>query len=256
MLYICIPTFDEAPTIGVLLWKIRKVFQEYSREYEILVYDDASTDATAETLQGYTKSLPLTILRGESRIGYAGALAELCRAANQRTRYARRDAIITLQGDFTDQPEHIPELVKRFEGGADVVVAESAATPGGPVPVRRLRRVAPWVLRPFVTVPGVADPFGTFRLYRISVVRDALKAAGNTPLVSGQGWAANVDLLLTLLPHARRVETIPLAPRYDLRPRETRVKPLHDAISLFRFGRSARGRLRPPVPVAPPAQSP
>ncbi|HNV74868.1 MAG TPA: glycosyltransferase, partial [Gemmatimonadaceae bacterium] len=50
MLYICIPTFDEAPTIGVLLWKIRKVFQEYSREYEILVYNDASTDATAETL--------------------------------------------------------------------------------------------------------------------------------------------------------------------------------------------------------------
>ena len=49
MLYICIPTYDEAPTIGVLLWKIRKVFQEYSREYEILVFNDASTDATPET---------------------------------------------------------------------------------------------------------------------------------------------------------------------------------------------------------------
>ena len=55
MLYICIPTFDEAPTVGVLLWKIRKVFEEFSREYEILVYNDASTDATAETLEAYTK---------------------------------------------------------------------------------------------------------------------------------------------------------------------------------------------------------
>ncbi len=64
MLYICIPTFDEAPTIGVLLWKIRKVFQEYSREYEILVYNDASTDATAETLEPYRKVLPLTLLGG------------------------------------------------------------------------------------------------------------------------------------------------------------------------------------------------
>jgi glycosyltransferase involved in cell wall biosynthesis len=248
LLYICIPSFDEGPTIGVLLWKIRKVFQDYSREYEILVYDDASTDATAETLESYTKVLPLTILRGERRIGYARAVAELCKAAAQRTRYARRDAVITLQGDFTDQPEHIPELVKRFEGGADIVVAESSTPTAGPLPVRRLRRVAPWVLRPFVRLPGINDPFGSFRLYRVSVVRDAIKAAGDAPLVSSEGWAANVDLLLALHPHARRVETIALAPRYDLRPRESRVKPFADAVSLFRFGRAARLR----VPIAPP----
>ena len=50
MLYICIPSHNEAPTIGVLLWRIRKVFQEYSREYEIIVYDDASSDETAAVL--------------------------------------------------------------------------------------------------------------------------------------------------------------------------------------------------------------
>jgi len=155
VLYICIPSYNEGPTVGVLLWKIRKVFQEFSREYEILVYDDASTDATAETLQGYTKILPLTVLRGEQQVGYARALSELCRTAAQRTRYARRDAVITLQADFTDQPEHIPELVKRFEGGADVVVAESAELPAHPLAVRRLRRVAPWALRWSVRTPGV-----------------------------------------------------------------------------------------------------
>jgi len=35
MLYVCIPTHDEGPTIGVLLWKIRTLFQEYHREYEV-----------------------------------------------------------------------------------------------------------------------------------------------------------------------------------------------------------------------------
>src|SRR3954453_21649052 len=40
VLYICIPTYNEAETVGVLLWRIRKVFQEYSREYEVLVFDD------------------------------------------------------------------------------------------------------------------------------------------------------------------------------------------------------------------------
>ena len=60
MLYICIPAYNEAPTIGVLLWRIRSVFQEYAREYELVVYDDGSTDATAEVLEPYTRVLPLT----------------------------------------------------------------------------------------------------------------------------------------------------------------------------------------------------
>ncbi len=47
MIYIGIPAHNEAQTIGVLLWRIRKVFQQFPREYELLVYDDASTDETA-----------------------------------------------------------------------------------------------------------------------------------------------------------------------------------------------------------------
>ncbi|MEO6443678.1 MAG: glycosyltransferase family 2 protein [Gemmatimonadaceae bacterium] len=253
MLYICIPSFDEAPTVGVLLWKIRKVFQEYSREYEILVYNDASTDATAETLVSYTKALPLTVIGGKERVGYAGALTELYRTAVLRTRYARRDAVITLQADFTDQPEFIPELVKRFEGGADIVVAQSEAKTAAPKPVRQFRTYAPWALKFSVKTPGVTDPVGCFRLHRVSVLRDALQAAGETPMLSANGLAANVELLLATTPHARRVETITLPSRYDLRPRDSRVKPLSDAYNLFRFGRAAGRRMsaeRPPAPTS------
>jgi hypothetical protein len=53
VLYFCIPAFNEAPTIGLLLWRLRKVFQEQPLEYEVLVYDDGITDATAETLEPY-----------------------------------------------------------------------------------------------------------------------------------------------------------------------------------------------------------
>jgi glycosyltransferase involved in cell wall biosynthesis len=245
VLYICIPTYNEAPTIGLVLWKIRKVFQEFSREYELLVFDDGSSDATAEILRGYQAALPLTVLGGERRVGYAGALGELFKAASQRTRYARRDAVITMQGDFTDPAEALPEFVRRFEGGADVVVGQWSQQPATlPRAVRRLRRLAPWVLRPFVSTPGVDDPFGTFRLYRVSVLRDALKAHGPKALVNASGWASNVDALLTMLPHARRTETIDVAPRFDLRPRSSRVRPLADTLAMLRYGRSARGRDR------------
>jgi len=242
VLYFCIPAYNEAPTIGLLLWRLRKVFQDQPREYEVLVYDDGSVDATAELLEPYHKVMPLTVLGGQ-RVGYAAALDALFREASRRTRYPRRDAVIVLQGDFTDQPEHLPELLKRFDGGADIVVAERPADAlTVPQQVRRLRRVAPWIVRPFVSVPGVRDLFSTLRLYRVSVVRDLIKERGDAPLVEGDGWSANVDLLLRTAAHSRRLETVELAPRYDVRARETRVRPWSDAMALLRFARAARRR--------------
>jgi glycosyltransferase involved in cell wall biosynthesis len=242
VLYICIPAYNEAQTVGVLLWRIRKVFQEYSREYEILVYNDGSTDATDEAVRPYAEVLPLTVLGGSKHLGYGAALDALCRAVSARTRYPRRDALITLQADFTDQPEHLPELIKRFEGGADLVVAERKVSPTTPTPVRRLRWIGSWAMRAGASVPGVADPFGSMRLYRISLIRDAIKASGDAPVVQGDGWAANLDLLRRTAPLARRLETVALDPRYDVRARDTRVRPWSDGLALFRSGRSPRDR--------------
>jgi glycosyltransferase involved in cell wall biosynthesis len=232
----------------LLLWRIRKVFQDYPREYEILVFNDGSSDATADTLQSYTDVLPLTIMGADEHVGYARALDALCREVSRRTRYPRRDAMIVMQADFTDQPEHLPELIKRFEGGADLVVAERPASSNGnnsPRPVRWLRRFAPLVLRPLMKVPGVSDPFGTFRLYRITLLRDLIRHAGDEPIVQGTVWAANVDLLVRTAHFARRIETVELEPRYDLRPRASRIHPWTDAVDLYRFGRT---RPRRPLP--------
>ena len=242
MLYFCIPTYNEAPTVGLLLWRLRTVFQEQPREYEVLVYDDGSTDATAETLAPYHKVMPLTVLGG-THVGYAHAIDALCREASRRTRYPRRDAVVLLQADFTDQPEHLPELIKRFDGGADVVVGERPADAAStPKAVRSLRRFAPWVVRPFLGLAGIRDPFTTLRLIRVSVIRDLIKERGDAPLVQGEGWSANVDLLLSAAPHARRIEGVELVPRYDVRARDTRVRPWADAMTLFRYARASRGR--------------
>ena len=59
MIYICIPSYNEAPTIGLLLWKIRQVFAGFPREYHLLVLDDGSSDSTAEVLERYTRVLRL-----------------------------------------------------------------------------------------------------------------------------------------------------------------------------------------------------
>ncbi|MGH7733404.1 MAG: glycosyltransferase, partial [Gemmatimonadales bacterium] len=61
MIYVCVPCHNEAETVGLLLWKVRQVFSDFPREYQLLVGDDASTDQTAEVLRPYAKVLPLTV---------------------------------------------------------------------------------------------------------------------------------------------------------------------------------------------------
>jgi hypothetical protein len=84
------------------------------------------------------------------------------------------------------------------------------------------------------------------------VAKDLVRAAGDQPVVSGDGWATNVDLLLASAPHTKRIETLPLAPRWDLRPRESRVRWWPDSLALFRYARAARARA--PRPVTPAAR--
>jgi glycosyltransferase involved in cell wall biosynthesis len=240
LLYICIPAYNEAPTVGLLLWRLRSVMQDFAREYEILVYNDGSTDGTVETLKSYTEVLPLTVIGGPRHQGYAHALEQLIRTVSKRTRYPRRDGLLTMQADFTDRPEDLPELIKRFEGGADVVVGERQVTASWPGPVRLLRRMAPFLTRPFVNLPDVKDPFGTLRVYRISALRDLLKDAGDAPLLHAEGWAANVELLVRVGRFARRIESISFSPRYELRPRASRIRPWRNALAMYRSARALR----------------
>ena len=239
MLYICLPAYNEGPTVGLVLWSIHKVFTSYSREYEILVVDDGSDDATADTLETYARLLPLTVIRHERRRGYAAALDTLARAATGRTRYPRRDAAVFMQADFSDPPEALPDLIKRFEGGADLVIAEPDRQPAtAPAGARWVRHFAPRLLRPKLGLQGVNDPLGSYRLARITVIRDALRECGDKPIVHGSSWAANVELTARLARFSRRIESVTVSPRYELRPRPTRVRPLSDALELYRSRRT------------------
>ena len=238
MIYVCIPAHDEARTVGVLLWKIKKVMAELARDYEILVLDDASGDDTAATLARYRKVLPLTVIRADHRLGYARALERLLREVTQRAAYPKRDIAITLQGDFTDDPAHLATLIKTIEGGADVVVGCAPKGGSGPRSVWWARTLAPWALGPLYRRAPVSDPLGGFRAYRAIVLKKVLREEGGAPLLSSEGWAANVELLGLVAPHARRIEEAPLVPRYDLQVRPTRVRPVQVLKQLFRV----RGR--------------
>lgn len=252
MIYICIPVLDEAPTIGVLLWRIRQVMTEFRRDFHIVVLDDGSTDATAEVLQPYEKVLPLTLLRNERNTGYAAALERLLRDVAARSTHPRRDIAVVMQGDFTEPPEEIPALVKKLEGGADVV---GSAVAGVDTELSRgmrwSRRGLPWLLGRARVPKGGGDPLSGFRAYRVHVIKRAISDREGKPLLTRQGWAANAELLMAVAPHARRADQAPVELRYGRRERETRFDPWPALREMWDLRRTS-SRLAP-MPAAAPA---
>ena len=222
MIYICIPAHNEERTIGVVLWKIRQVMASFPRDYQILVANDASSDKTADVLAPYLGVLPLSVLHLDRRRGYAGALELLLREAARRADYPKRDVIVTLQADFSDDPEHLTAMLKRVEAGADVVCTNAALPETATRAARWSRKIGQGLLRRRRWPEGVTDPLSGFRAYRVYTVRKAIEQAGGGRLLTWDGSAANVELLTRVLPHARRTDAFETSIRSDRQQRPTR----------------------------------
>lgn len=255
MIYICIPALDEAPTVGVLLWKIRQVMAEFGRDYHLVVLDDGSTDHTQEVLEPYARVLPLTVLRNERTQGYPAAVERLLREAVARSTHPKRDVAVLLQGDFTESPGDIPALVRKVEGGADVVGTTVSATDAErPRAERWARRGLPWLLSGRAIPREIRDPLSGFRAYRVAVLKRALAESEGKPLLSRPGWAANVELLLAVTPHVRRADVAEVSLRYTRRDRGTRFQPWGTVVEVWNLAR--RAPRRPPAPAQAAAPAP
>ena len=232
MIYICIPTHNEQQTVGVVLWKLRQVLTDFPRDYQLLVADDASTDKTPEVLEPYTRVLPLTVIRCDRRQGSAASLEMLLREAIRRSEYPKRDVIVTLQADFSEEPDDLVPLVKRLEAGADIAIGNKVSATREPRTRRFARSLAGFFMRRQKWPEGVATPFEGYRAYRLHAVKRAVEERSGARVIRHDGWAGHAELLKAVLPHARRVDVVEVDERPDRLQRPRREKPFAAAMQV------------------------
>lgn len=247
MIYFCIPARNEATTIGLVLWKLRQTLEESRREYQFLVGDDASDDGTAEVLEPYARTLPLTVLRSEQPIGYAATVERLLREAMERSDRHKRDVALLWPADYTVDTDSMAEFLKRLDSGADLVIGEATLTGEPRRGTRLVRRWASRILGSKASVPGVSDVVSGVAAIRLVALRHAFRDRPDRWLIT-QGWSANAELVSWVAAAARQTESVSITVDARRRQRPSRVEPWPLVRSLWQARRQLR---RPPVDTAP-----
>jgi polyisoprenyl-phosphate glycosyltransferase len=115
MLSVVVPLKDEEGNVGPLVERLRAVLEELTPRWEAILVDDGSEDATYDrALAAHEADDRVKVVRLSRNFGHQIALSA-------GLDVARGDAVITLDGDLQHPPETIPELVRRWRDGADVV---------------------------------------------------------------------------------------------------------------------------------------
>ena len=110
--------FNEENAIDQYFSTLDLVFKNIEIDYEFIAIDDGSTDKTYEVLKKVSKHKHnLTIIKLSRNFGKDIALSA-------GLDYVNADAAIPLDADLQDCPSIIPEMIKHWQNGFKVVIAE------------------------------------------------------------------------------------------------------------------------------------
>ncbi|MEK7257234.1 MAG: glycosyltransferase family 2 protein [Bacteroidota bacterium] len=114
---VIIPAHNEESSIGLVLRAIPSGLVR-----EVVVADNASSDRTGEVARRHGATVVEQPLRG-----YGNACLKAIEYLQNKPPGEQPDIVVFLDGDFSDYPEEMPELLRPiFEGGVDLVIGSRA----------------------------------------------------------------------------------------------------------------------------------
>ena len=112
---IVIPVFNEMENVEGIVRSLQTVISTLAYECTITFIDDGSNDGTLETIRQQSLLFNNIFFISLSRnFGHQNALKAALDCSNS-------DCVITMDGDMQHPPELIPELIKQWEDGNDIV---------------------------------------------------------------------------------------------------------------------------------------
>ena len=117
-LSIVIPLFNEQEVIPFLIQEINKVGATLSKNYEVILVDDGSTDNTFELVKKASdQDSKFKVIKFSRNFGHQAAF-------NVGIDFAQGDMVLTMDGDLQHPPSLIPTFIKHAQDGHDIVIGE------------------------------------------------------------------------------------------------------------------------------------
>ncbi len=114
---IIVPIYNETENLDEFYSRIKKIINEVGSDFEIIFINDGSCDNTLEHAKNLHSNDPLIKIINLSRnFGKEIALTA-------GLDYSTGDAVIVIDADLQEPPELIPEMIKKWQEGYDVVYA-------------------------------------------------------------------------------------------------------------------------------------
>ncbi|MGH8750098.1 MAG: glycosyltransferase family 2 protein [Burkholderiales bacterium] len=167
LLSIVVPAYNEEAVLPQFHLRLSAVLAQIALPAEIIYINDGSSDGTLGTLQALKKNDTSVALLDLSRnFGKEIALTA-------GLDHATGDAVVVIDADLQDPPELIPEFIRNFRDGYDVVYAQRSAREGEGV-IKKATAFAFYRLIQKVSRVRIPEDTGDFRLLSRRAV-DALQ---------------------------------------------------------------------------------
>ena len=116
-LSLVVPAYNEEGALPELLTRVQRVLESMSADWEVILVDDGSTDATWQVIdEASRRDARVRGIRLSRNFGHQIALTAGLSAAGG-------ELVVTMDGDLQHPPESIPALVDKAAEGFDVVYA-------------------------------------------------------------------------------------------------------------------------------------
>lgn len=235
MIYILLPVYNEECALDELFNSISSVLKRLGQEYEIVVVDDGSTDATVGMLERYKGVFNLRVCRHVENKGLGVAIKtgfeELFGCLK------KGDIIITMDADNTHPPEMIGDIKREIDYGADVVIASRYKDGGVEVGVPFVRRVlshgANFILRAIFPFGEIRDYSSGYRGYGSRVLFEARKKMGER-FIEEKGFSVMAEILIKLSFLLPKIKEVPLTLLYMKRSGKSKIR-IADTIKGYIF---------------------
>jgi len=116
---VIIPAHNEEKIIERTVRKTNNVLKRANFKYEIVLVDDNSNDDTGKVMEKLSReNKKIKTVHKKSRTKGPTGLGS---ALQFGFRHAKGDVLVPFMGDLSDDPRHIPKLVRKISDGYDVV---------------------------------------------------------------------------------------------------------------------------------------